>query len=208
MIRMEILAGIAALVGVGAITPGPNNLAVMSAAARFGITGALPAIAGIVAGSLGLFLLVALGGGALLDAEPRLRTVIVLSGCVYLGYLGVRLIGNAWWGTDDSISGQSKAPRAEVLGLFGFQFLNPKGWALVFTVSSAAHAEAVRWLDLLTVAALFVVIPAVCLLLWSLFGSLFTARLRRKAFRIGFDSAMGSVLIASALLLGLEGSVR
>jgi threonine/homoserine/homoserine lactone efflux protein len=208
MIRMEILAGIAALVGVGAITPGPNNLAVMSAAARFGIRGALPAIAGIVAGSLALFLLVALGAGALLDAQPRLRILIVLSGCAYLGYLGVRLFGNAWWGRNDTVSGQSREPRVEALGLFGFQFLNPKGWALVFTVSSAAHAEAVRWLDLLTVAALFVAIPTVCLLLWSLFGSLFTARLRRKAFRIGFDSAMGSVLVASALLLGLEGSVQ
>jgi threonine/homoserine/homoserine lactone efflux protein len=208
MLRMEMILSIAALIGVGAITPGPNNLAVLNAAARSGFAGAFPAITGIIAGSLALFLLVAVGGATLFDASPRQRALITLGGCLYLAYLGARLIGDGMRGSMRSPATVNEPPRLEALELMGFQFLNPKGWALVLTVSSAAQAADAGWLDQAAIAGLFVAIPAACLSAWSLCGSLLTTRLARRGFRAGFDGAMGSVLLASALLLLYESTVR
>lgn len=201
---MDLLASIAALVGVGAITPGPNNFAVLNVAARSGVARAMPAIAGVVLGSLALFLLVATGAGALFDAQPGLRMVICVGGCAYLGYVGIRLVAGSFRGSADEVRGDAALP-SDALGLFGFQFLNPKGWSLVLTATSAAQASANGIVDWAYLAAIFVGIPAACLLLWSLFGSLFTAHLRRPRFRARFDGAMGCTLLASAVLLLVEG---
>jgi threonine/homoserine/homoserine lactone efflux protein len=201
---LELIAGVGTLVGVGAITPGPNNIAVMNAAARAGVRGALPAIAGIVLGSLGLLLLVATGAGAMLDAHPGWHTLLTVSGCLYLGYLGARLIAS---GTADqgSTSDRPRAkPRDEVIGLFGFQFLNPKSWALVVTATSAAQVSVAQLADLAWLAAIFVSIPTLCLTLWSLLGAAFTERLAQPTFRARFDRTMGSLLVASAALLLVE----
>jgi threonine/homoserine/homoserine lactone efflux protein len=203
---LELMAGVVTLVGVGAITPGPNNIAVMNAAARAGVVGALPAIAGIVLGSLGLLLLVAAGAGAMLDAHPGWRTLLTVSGCLYLGYLGARLIANGAAADQSSKGDRRRAkPRDQVIGLFGFQFLNPKSWALVVTATSAVQVSVAQVTDLAWLAAIFVIIPTLCLTLWSLLGASFTERLARPTFRARFDRTMGTLLVASAVLLLVEG---
>lgn len=201
---MELLISVAALVGVGAITPGPNNFAVMSVAARSGLSGAWRAIAGVVCGSLVLFALAAAGASALLDAHPRLRMALCIAGCTYLGYLGVRLIMRA----DTSAQGdqtESAGPRTDGIGLFAFQFFNPKSWTLVLAAASAAQASAPGVVEWLYLAAIFVGIPALCLTIWTLFGLFLAARLQRPRFRAVFDRAMGGALLASAILLLIEG---
>ena len=70
---MNPLLPAAALILVAAITPGPNNLVVMHAAAQRGLRAALPPITGIVLGSLALYA-VALAGGA---KEPRVERSVV-----------------------------------------------------------------------------------------------------------------------------------
>lgn len=200
---MELLLSVAALVGVGAITPGPNNFAVMGVAARSGFAGARRAIAGVVSGSLALFALAVAGASTLLDGNPALRMSLCIAGCAYLGYLGARLAmasGNAAQADDRERAGA----RTDAFGLFAFQFLNPKSWTLVLAAAAAAQGTADRIVDWVYLAAIFVVIPAACLMLWALFGISLSAHLRRPRFRARFDRAMGCTLIASAVLLLVE----
>lgn len=201
---VELLVGIAALVGVGAISPGPNNFAVMSVAARSGLAGAWRAIAGVVLGSVALFALAAVGASALFDRNPALRMGVCIAGCAYLGYLGVRLAaasGNSAQADDREPAGG----RSDGLGLFAFQFLNPKSWTLVLAAAAAAQGSADRIVDWVYMAATFVVIPAACLMLWALLGMSLSARLRRPRFRSAFNRAMGGALLVSAGLLLIEG---
>ena len=58
---MNTYYAVAALIALGALTPGPNNLVVLGAGARGGLWAALPPIAGIVAGSLAMLAVVAAG---------------------------------------------------------------------------------------------------------------------------------------------------
>jgi threonine/homoserine/homoserine lactone efflux protein len=89
---MDPLLAVAGLVAVAAITPGPNNFVVMRAAASSGIAGALPAIAGVVFGSLALLALVAAGAGALFSVFPASRLVIAFGGGGYLAWMGGRMV--------------------------------------------------------------------------------------------------------------------
>lgn len=188
------LIAIAGLVLVAAITPGPNNLVVLRTAARAGVAGTIPAIVGIVFGGLLMLALAAAGLGAAFVALPALRGGIAVAGSIYLAWLGVALMRAA----PDADTPAAALP-AGALGLLGFQFLNPKSWAMVLTATAALPAGGfASWLQL---AALFIAIPVACLLLWSAFGAAMAARLADPRTRRRFDCAMGALLLASALAL-------
>ncbi|MFI4988318.1 MAG: LysE family translocator [Alphaproteobacteria bacterium] len=198
---MKALFAVAVLVTVAAITPGPNNFIVMAAAARGGGAAAIPAIAGVVTGSLALLVLVWTGAGAVFDGEPRLRSALVAAGCLYLAWLGASLIrqGGKRAGGDDK-PGRQALPRT-ALGLAAFQFLNPKGWVMIVTATAAMPGDSGGVPPLAALSAIFAVVTGVCLTLWALAGSAIADRLRRPPARQWFERAMGGLLIGSAVLL-------
>jgi threonine/homoserine/homoserine lactone efflux protein len=200
---MDALLGVAAVVTVGAITPGPNNWVVMRAAARSGAAGALPIIAGVVLGSLALLVLVAVGGGAVFEAEPRLQAALAIGGSLYLGGFGARLVLQTF-STRPRTGPDAERLPSGLLGLFGFQFLNPKSWVMVLTATAAAQNGSGAQPTFLRLAGLFVLIPAGCLVVWSTFGSLMSRVLERPAIRPWIDRAMGLLLVGSAFLLLAE----
>src|SRR3954471_5219995 len=92
---MGSLFASASLLCIAAITPGPNNLVVMRTAAANGFGAAVPAIAGIVLGSVALLAIVVAGAGAAFAAWPPLRTTIAMLGVCYLAWLGIAMIVSA-----------------------------------------------------------------------------------------------------------------
>ena len=197
---MDPLLAACGLLLVAAITPGPNNLVVLRAAGRAGVRGALPAIAGIVGGGLLLLAVTALGAGAAFAAHPPLRRWTGAIGALYLAWLGVSL-GVAGIAPRHAAAAPAALP-AGTLGLIGFQFLNPKSWVIVLSVLAAMPATGLS--DYLPLAGLFVLVPALCLLLWAALGAWLARWLVRPAVRRGVDLAMGAALVACAFLLLLE----
>lgn len=198
---MDALIGAAGVVAVAAITPGPNNLVVMRAGARGGVRGALPELAGVVLGTLVLLSLLMTGVGVALAADARVGTAITVVGCVYLGWLGARLVAGSFRQHSESDAPAAGSASTGLPGAFVLQFLNPKSWVTLVTTVSAVRTGAEGSAAFVQLAILFAVIPTCCLLLWSSLGSMLTRLLRRNAFRRGFDGAMGGLLIASAVLL-------
>lgn len=190
----------AGLVAVAAITPGPNNLIVMRAAARSGVRGAAPAVGGVVLGSVALLAVVVLGGDPLFRAAPGVRTAIAAAGCLYLAGAGASLVLSTY--RRGATSRELAAPLlpARTVPLFAFQFMNPKGWVMAATAASALDAGGAA-ATLARLVPLFVVIPTVSLIAWSALGSLLAGALRRPRVRIWSDRALGGLLLASALLL-------
>ena len=194
---METLFAVAGLITVGALTPGPNNFIVLRTAAKDGLPGSLPAVAGIVLGGLGLLLLAAAGGAALFELVPGLRLALALAGSLYLVWLGFQLIAGSF-GPKQGGGAGLRLP-AGIAGLAGFQFLNPKSWVLVLTAVAAMPPTSP--LVLLQLSGLFVVIPATCLLLWSGCGTLMMRALANGRISSWFDRVMGGTLAASAAAL-------
>ena len=194
---METFFAVAGMLTVGAITPGPNNFVVLRTAAKAGLSGAFPAIAGIILGSLGLLLLAAAGGAVLFDLLPGLRLALALAGSLYLACLGLQLIAASFGPNGEGEAGL-RLP-AGIAGLAAFQFLNPKSWVLALTAVAAMPPSSP--LVLLQLAGLFVVIPATCLLLWSSCGALMMRALANGRISSWFDRVMGGTLAASAAAL-------
>jgi threonine/homoserine/homoserine lactone efflux protein len=197
---MEQLLAAAGLLCVAAITPGPNNLVILRAAGAAGVRRTLPMIAGVVLGSVLLLALAALGTASAFAALPWLRRGTALAGALYLAWLGASLCVAGI----RPRPGAAAAPHlpAGTLGLIGFQFLNPKSWLLVLTVLAAMQAEQMH--DYLLLAAMFVLIPAPCLLLWAGLGASLARWLARPAARRGVDIVSGVLLVACAALLLIE----
>ncbi len=191
---MDALIAIAGIVVAGAITPGPNNFVVMRAGARAGLRGALPAVAGVVLGTLTLLGVVVAGAGAAFAVHPQLRTAVAAGGCLYLSCLGARLIAASF---GENALHKTCAIESGFFALLGLQFLNPKAWVMVLTAAAATRAFA-------PLAVLFTAVPAICLLFWASLGSLLSESLRRRRIRAWFDRVMGGLLVASAALLLLE----
>lgn len=127
----------AGLIAIATITPGPNNLLVMRIAARSGFMSALPTMAGVVAGGLAMWALVMAGASVAFQAQPHLYTAITIAGGAYLCWMGARLIVETFAPSDRSQPVQTSVLPSSAVALFGFQFLNPKSWVLVLTVTGA-----------------------------------------------------------------------
>lgn len=198
---MDHLLALGGLVGAAAITPGPNNLIVLRAAAHAGMRDALPAIAGIVFGGLLLLGTLGLGVDTALATHPALRQWIAVIGAMYLVWRGTALLVVGLTPGDPGRLAKRALP-AGGPGLIGFQFLNPKAWVLVLTALAASPADGVR--GYLSLAGLFVLIPTLCLLLWAALGARLAHRLAQPRVRRGVDLALGSLLIICSfpLLLG------
>jgi threonine/homoserine/homoserine lactone efflux protein len=128
---------------------------------------------------------------------PWLRVAVGLAGCLYLAWLGVALIRHAQRGASDPAA--RGLPAASTLGLFAFQFLNPKAWVMVMTAIAAMPGRdlARGW----PLGVVFTVIPTACLLLWAGAGAALARWLDRPRVRVWVDRVMGVLLIATAAAL-------
>lgn len=194
---MNELISIAAVVALGAISPGPNNLIVMDSALRLGIRSTLPTIAGVVAGSL-LQSAIVIVGFEFVTFNANMSFALTLLGSAFLAWLGANLMVQSILGNEKNETAAKAASPAGLLHMVLFQFVNPKSWALVTFAVAALQGLEFRTLGL---GVIFSVIPSVCLLFWALLGKSATALLAHATNRKCFDALMGLTLIALAYKL-------
>lgn len=198
---MQSLMATAGFLIAAAVTPGPNNLLVMRAAAGGGTRKALPAIGAIVLGSFVLLAFVVAGGGVLFERYPAVRTAVSIAGAIYLAWLGLQLAMSARRAAGDARHDAGLPVGAA--SVFALQFMNPKGWVMVLTAVAAVQADLSAVASMVWLALLFISILPASLLLWSFFGARLTKHLARPRFRVWFDRSMGGLLVVCAILLFL-----
>jgi len=108
-------------------TPGPANMALLAAGARFGLRGAAPFVAGVVLGKQLLIWPIGFGLMELADRVPALFTVLKWASVAYICWLAWR-IANMRLSVAD---GTAQAP-GFMAGLVVHP-LNPKAWAMITT---------------------------------------------------------------------------
>lgn len=112
-------AGAAGVVLVAALSPGPNNVVVLRAAAAGDGSRAWPAIGGVVCGGIAMLAGTIAAGSAVLTT-PHFRLGVAIAGATYLAWLGLTMMrGSASPGKDSPLP-------AGFYGVFVFQFLNPQ----------------------------------------------------------------------------------
>jgi threonine/homoserine/homoserine lactone efflux protein len=198
--RPDVLYALILFCFVSGVTPGPNNLMLMSSGVNFGFRRTLPHLLGVVFGFSLMVALIGLGLNAIFARLPWLLPVMRYAGVAYMVWLA--------WRIARSGPVREGEARGRPLGFFGaaaFQWINPKAW---FMAISALTAYSVTDNYAISVAAVALTCLAVGLPSsgsWVLFGSAMRKALSDPRRVRPFNLTMAALLVASVAPALFEG---
>ncbi|WP_273025043.1 LysE family translocator [Rheinheimera sp.] len=177
------------------ITPGPNNIMIMSSGVNYGVQRSLPHMAGIQLGFLLMLLAVGAGAGLVLQQQPMLHTAIKLLGSVYLLYLAWKIAT----ARPQQIETGSSKPLSFIQAL-AFQWVNAKAWVMITgAIAAFTSLQGVYWQQLALIALVFLLVGLPCTGSWLLFGAALKRLLTAPTHRQWFNRVMGTLLALSVL---------
>ncbi len=174
-------------------SPGPATLSLAATGSAFGLSRSLRYLAGIIAGTTGVLLMIAAGIGTVLLAVPGLAPVIVVLAACYILYLAYRIATAPVLG-----DAHRDRPAPSLMGGLLLAIANPKAFAAIgavyagiVVVPGRAMADA-AW----KIAILFCVIVIVNSV-WLVVGASFASVLRRPRVGRAANIAFAVLLVAS-----------
>lgn len=177
------------------ITPGPNNIMMLSSGVNYGVKASLPHFFGICLGFPLMVLLVGLGFGVVFERFPQLHIWIKVIGVLYLLWLAWK-IGSA---TPSSIEG-SNAKAFSFLQAALFQWVNGKAWIMASgAVAAFTTVSGDAWWDVTQITAAFLLVSFPCVGLWLIFGAMLRTLLNQPLYQRIFNWAMALLLVLSVL---------
>ena len=130
--------------------------------------------------------------GLLFEKFPAVQSGLAAAGALYFAWLGVQLLRS------NEVTEEGSVPRSfSFVAMFMLQFVNPKAWILILTLTATASRNVASLAVLvLTVSA----VSLVCLSLWATTGRIIGAMLHRSAARYWVDRLLGASLMGLAVL--------
>ncbi|CAH9061784.1 Cysteine/O-acetylserine efflux protein [Pseudoalteromonas holothuriae] len=197
---MEYILAVFLFAVSASVTPGPNNVLIMTSGVNFGVKKSIPLLCGICIGFAIMLLVVSFGFMQVFILYPNLHLIIKIIGVSYLLYL-------AW-----VISRSSLPISADIkplpLSFFNgalYQWVNAKAWVVAsgavaaFTTVGASNIE-----QNIVIAAIFLLVSFPCVGLWLFFGSLLKRALSNNKYRSVFNNTMALLLVLSVIPVILE----
>jgi len=185
---------------VMSITPGPNNLMLLSSGARFGLRRTFPHLLGITSGFLLVLLVTYAGVGAVILTYPSLKNVLTVACVLYLLWLGYQLLRHS--APDDAAPAPAGSIGGRPLNFTEstlFQLVNPKAWgAAVPAIGIVARDGLPPTYGLILLLGVGLVINPPCILLWTLFGATVRPFLAIRWIRRLFYALMSALILATA----------
>ncbi|MGS0674439.1 LysE family translocator [Shewanella sp. 0m-4] len=192
---MELIFTIALFAFSSGITPGPNNIMLMSSGVNFGVKRSLPHLSGICIGFPAMVLAIGLGLSAVFQNYPVLHSIIKYIGIAYMLYLAW-LIANS----SAKMNGKDTTAPLSFMQAAAFQWVNPKAWIMgigavaTFTTMSQALAPQV-----VTIALVFFFIAVPSAFVWLGFGVALKRLLKNQRQQKIFNVTMALLLVLSIL---------
>lgn len=190
---METFLAMFTIALVAAYTPGPNNLMLASSGANYGMWRTAPHMMGVAFGFPVMIFAVAMGIGAVISASPALREAMRWAGAALL----------LWFAWRIATAGRARAGgRGRPLTLIeaaGFQWINPKGWAMALATTAQFVTGASLLVESLLCALAFALAGLGSSLLWSGFGvgigRFLSSDLRLRVFNIVMGALIASFVV-------------
>jgi threonine/homoserine/homoserine lactone efflux protein len=195
MLSTETLLALASFAFVSSITPGPNNLMLMTSGTNFGLARTVPHMLGVAIGFVFMLLLVGAGIAWIFDAVPMAYVVLKVASVAYLLYLAYKI---ATANPPDPDAGQRNAARPlTFVQAAAFQWVNPKAWTMALTAVSAYVPAERSGAGLVTVALVFGAINLPAIGIWAAVGAQMRRFLTRPRALRAFNVGAALVLVAS-----------
>lgn len=192
---IELLIGLIVFSFVSSITPGPNNIMLLTSGVNFGFLRTIPHMLGVAIGFFILASCVGLGLGALLKLYSDLFFLLKIAAGLYLLYLSWRIAFN------DSLyaDGVSKKRPMSFLEACLFQWVNPKAWIMAITSMSLYVQAADPIISIFWVASIFTFINLPSVSCWAWFGVGLRQFLSLPSRLRMFNITMAVLLVASII---------
>lgn len=192
----DLLIALVGFAFVSSVTPGPNNLLVLTSGLNHGVARTMPLITGISLGFVLMLLVVGLGLGAVIRSHPAFHAAAKVLSIAYMLWLAWKVAASAPR-LDGPDSGSAAAPLSATTGAT-FQWVNPKAWAIALTATAAFSAPGAAATSLAWVAAVFAVVALASLSAWAVLGSLMRGLVDNPSRLRAFNISMALLLAASA----------
>jgi len=179
---------------VTSITPGPNNMMLMSSGMNFGFKSSMAHIAGIVFGFPVMIALVGMGLMQVFELIPHSLLALKLISLCYLLYLAWRIAT-----TTTLHSGESSRRPLRFIQAALFQWVNPKSWAMALTAVSLHTPDSRPMTSVFLVAAAFVLSGTFSACVWTSLGQQLKRFLNDQRKLRAVNILMAVLLIATVL---------
>lgn len=197
---MEIFLAVLFFAFSTTITPGPNNIMMMSSGVNYGVKASLPHWLGICLGFPLMVLLVGLGFGLVFERYPHLHQLIKVVGTVYLIYLAWRIASAR---PETIATGKSKP--FSFWQAAAFQWVNGKAWVMASgAVAAFTTVTGVYWWQVVMITLAFLLVAFPCVGVWLLFGAGLRKVLNNPIAQRIFNILMGLILLLSVFPVILE----
>lgn len=192
---MELILAIALFAFSSGITPGPNNIMLMTSGVNFGVKRSIPHLLGISLGFPTMILAIGLGLSALFQSYPIIHQVIKVVGIGYLLYLSW-LIANS----SSKMEGKAITKPFSFIQAAAFQWVNPKGWIMaVGAIATFTSVQQDLTPQVITIATVFLCVAFPCAIVWLGFGVALKRILKNQRQQKIFNITMAVLLVASII---------
>ncbi|WP_076539867.1 LysE family translocator [Shewanella sp. UCD-KL21] len=199
---MELIFTIALFAFSAGITPGPNNIMLMTSGVNFGVKRSIPHLMGISLGFPTMILAIGLGLSSLFQSYPIMHQIIKVVGITYLLYLSW-LIANS----NSNLEGKQTSKPFSFIQAAAFQWVNPKGWIIAIgTIATFTTIEQPLTPQVLTIAMVFLCIALPCGSVWLSFGVGLKKLLKNQRQQRIFNVSMAVLLVLSIIPMILPNS--
>jgi len=190
--RTDVFAALAVFCFVTAITPGPNNLMLMTSGVNFGFRRTLPHLAGVVLGYCAMVTLIGVGLDAVFTRFPAILPAMRYLGAAYMLWLAWRIARSG-----PVREGESRGAPLGFWAAAAFQWVNPKGWVMAVGALTvyAVFDHYARNVALIAFAYLVVAVPGSGV--WALLGAAMRHALADPRVARRFNWTMAALLALS-----------
>ncbi|KAF7769697.1 hypothetical protein PCIT_a2582 [Pseudoalteromonas citrea] len=197
---MEALLAVLLFAISSSITPGPNNIMVMTSGVNFGVRKSIPLLLGICFGFVVMLITVGFGFGKLFEVFPALQLWIKFLGTVYLIYLSFLIACTR----SDLQSDAQQRPLSFLNGAL-FQWVNAKAWVVAMGAIVAFTNSGVDYVyENIMVAAVFLAVGLPCVGVWLVFGVVLKKYLSNSIRQRYFNYTMAGLLLLSVAPVCLD----
>ena len=191
----EILFPLATFAFVTSITPGPNNIMLMTSGVNFGFRRTIPHMLGIGIGFTAMLIGVGAGLASLFQAVPVLVDGLRIACLVYISWMAWRIATQPTQPLRDP-SGSARPLTFWQAAVF--QWVNPKAWAMALSAMTL-YAPDNTMAAILMVAVVFGVINLPAVSSWTVLGMVVAQFLAHPGRLRAFNVIMAVMLMVSIM---------
>lgn len=176
------------------MTPGPNNIMLLSSGLTFGYKRTIPHILGVVLGFPLMTVCVGLGLGQVFETYPLLFTILKFVGIVYLLWLAWKIANS----TPKLNNNDENAQPLKFMPIVLFQWINPKNWIKIITAMSV-YVTSVEdsLIQIIVISMIFFLTVLVSANSWAMGGVVLQKLIKSDSGIRRFNIIMAVLLVLS-----------